>query len=49
MTITIEVLLALAAVIVFAVDAYLHKSLTALGLFCLGAALMFHFGIRIAA
>jgi hypothetical protein len=47
MAVPFEVFFALAAVIIFAIAAYLHRSLETLGLAVLAVALMFHFGIRL--
>lgn len=47
MTVTWEAVAALVAVAVFAVDAYLHRSLLALGLIFLAIALLLHAGIRV--
>ena len=47
MTVTWEAVAALVAVAVFAVDAYLHRSLTALGLIFLALCLMLHAGVRV--
>lgn len=47
MTVTYEAVAALVAVAVFAVDAYLHRSLMALGLIFLAIGLMLHAGVRV--